>query len=67
MEDWMNWAKSPPEGHDFVEWLRLDNHGESPVQTNRVTDLHAAWDGKQWNLAAIYWRPARKVVVLGKH
>jgi hypothetical protein len=64
MEGWSNWAKHPPDGHDFVEWVRLDHRdGVSAVQTNRVADLHAAWDGKQWNLAAIYWRPARSNVI----
>lgn len=57
MKDWNCWANTPPEGHELVEWVRLDNRGESAAQVSRVSDLHAAWDGKQWNLAAIFWRP----------
>jgi hypothetical protein len=63
MDDWISWIKMPPEGHEIVEWVRLDNRGLSAVHVNRLADLHAAWDSKQWNLAAIYWRPAKSNVV----
>ena len=67
MDDWRCWANTPP-AEEFVEWARFDHRdGLSPPQVSRVADLHAAWDGKQWNLAAIFWRPAKSADIVNLH
>jgi hypothetical protein len=68
MDDWRSWTKDPPDGHEFVEWARLHHReGLMASKVSRVADLHAAWDGKQWNLAAIFWRPAKSAEVIDLH
>jgi hypothetical protein len=64
-EDWRSWVKDPPTGHEFVEWTHFNHRdGLSAPQVNRPDDLLAAWEGKQWNLAAIFWRPVRSADVV---